>query len=419
MNVESGLTRTGFANLWPALTVLAVLALLPIGRSAELPVVVGALAGLTWLARGSIDWREPGPLRALLVVFACWWGAALVSGMDAVAPLKTWTTIGAGLRYLPFAVFVMFALRDASRWRGVTLAVAAVVVLWLLDAWVQMALGYGLGGVAEAERVSGIFGADNLKLGPVLATLSPFVLLAARARFGRVGLLVAFVLLLGPILMAGSRAAWIAFALVCALVAWHETRRVGRFVAVIGTTIAIALVAGRIASHDSARFDARMDRSLLAFEGNAKALDEASAGRVRIWRIAAAVTRDHPVNGIGVRGFRYVYPDYAAPGDEFVDPTNGTGAAHAHQIILEVLSETGLAGLILWLVGTWAVVRTWWRADVAARERALAPALALLAMCFPLNSHLAFYSTWWSLLFWWLIALYFAALGARREPKHA
>jgi hypothetical protein len=34
-------------------------------------------------------------------------------------------------------------------------------------------------------------------------------------------------------------------------------------------------------------------------------------------------------------------------------------------------------------------------------------------MCFPLNTHLAFYSAWWGLLFWWLLAAYCAALGAR------
>jgi hypothetical protein len=53
------------------------------------------------------------------------------------------------------------------------------------------------------------------------------------------------------------------------------------------------------------------------------------------------------------------------------------------------------------------------RADARARSRALAPGLALVAMCFPLNTHLAFYSAWWGLLFWWLLALYCAALCAR------
>ena len=72
-----------------------------------------------------------------------------------------------------------------------------------------------------------------------------------------------------------------------------------------------------------------------------------------------------------------------------------------------------MIGLVFWLAGVVFAVRAWIRADTQQRARARAPALALLAMCFPLNTHFAFYSAWWGLLFWWLLALYCAALGAR------
>ena len=36
--------------------------------------------------------------------------------------------------------------------------------------------------------------------------------------------------------------------------------------------------------------------------------------------------------------------------------------------------------------------------------------VALAVTAFPLNTHLAFYSAWWGLLFWWLLALWCAAL---------
>ena len=42
-----------------------------------------------------------------------------------------------------------------------------------------------------ADRLSGVFGADNLKLGLVLASLSPFALDAMARRFGRLGWLLA------------------------------------------------------------------------------------------------------------------------------------------------------------------------------------------------------------------------------------
>jgi O-antigen ligase len=166
------------------------------------------------------------------------------------------------------------------------------------------------------------------------------------------------------------------------------------------------------ALRDSSRFGARVERTLLALQGTDAALDEASAGRLSIWGTALAMSAAHPLTGVGVRGFRYAYPEYAAEKDRFVDATGGTGAAHAHQIVLEVLSETGAIGLVGWLIGLGLAVRAWWRADTGARARALAPGLALLAMCFPVNTHLAFYSAWWGLLFWWLLAVYCAALGA-------
>ncbi len=396
-----------------ALLVLSVLVLLPLGRSAELPLAIAAIVGLVLLARGRLRLDDAG-VRLVLVLFACYWLPAFLSGFAAVEPGKTWATVATTLRFLPFALFAGWALRDTSRWPALVAAAAAVAGLWALDAWVQMATGYSLGGAAEKERVSGIFGAGNLKLGPVLATLSPFVLLAARARFGRRGLVVAFLLLAVPILLAGSRAAWLSYALVGVLLAWHETRDPRRF---LGTCIALVLCVGAIAAfawHDSVRFGARIERSLRALQGTEAAVDEASAGRLRIWRTAVAMSAAHPLTGVGARGFRYAYPDYARADDRFVDRASDTGASHAHQIVLEVLSETGMLGLLCWIAGTWFALRAWWRADAVARARAFAPALALVAMCFPLNTHLAFYSAWWGLLFWWLLALYCAALAARK-----
>jgi O-antigen ligase len=392
--------------------VLAVLVLLPIGRSAELPLVVGAVAGIALLLRRRLDVDGTG-MRLACALFACYWLAALASAIAPVEPAKTWSTIGVTLRFLPFALFACWALRDAAAWPRLAAATAAVVALWVLDAYVQIAFGHGLGGAAEAERVSGIFGAGNLKLGPVFATLSPFLLLAARQRLGRRGMVLAAACLVAPVLLSGSRAAWIAYALVCVLLSWHETRRPRLFLAVIAAFgLGVAAVASW-ALHDSTRFGARVERTLLALQGTEAALDEASAGRVSIWRTAIAMGAAHPLTGVGVRGFRYDYPEHADADDRFVEEARGkVGAAHAHQIVLEVLSETGVIGLLLWLLGAGLALRAWRRADAAARERARAPALALVAMTFPLNTHLAFYSAWWGLLFWWLLALYCAALGA-------
>jgi O-antigen ligase len=403
---------TTLRSIWPALTVLLVLVLLPVGRCAEAPLAIGAVAGivLAWRARRGL-WMDRG-VRLAVILFACYWLPALISAPGAIALEKSWSTATILLRFLPFALFACLALRDTKVSPRITDAIAMIIVLWLLDAWVQIFTGYSLAGASDAGRLSGIFGAGDLKLGPVLAVLSPFVLAAARARLGWRGLVVAFVFVLIPVLLAGSREAWLMYALVVAVFAWRQARTPLRFAVWSSGAAGLVAMAVLIAMQDSSAFAARVQRSLLALQGSEQALDEAAAGRVRIWNTALRMAAAHPVTGVGVRGFRYAYAQYALPGDHFVNPATSEGAAHAHQIVLEVLSETGAVGLVFWLAGVICAVRAWRRASVQARERAFAPGLALAAMCFPLNTHLAFYSAWWGLLFWWLLALYCAALSA-------
>jgi O-antigen ligase len=402
--------RAGSSPNVPLLPIWGVLALLPFGRSAEGAVLVAGLAAIVLLLRDPARVRSGAPLL-MFALWSCYCGAALVSAIDAEMPRKSWTTVAALLRYVPLGLYVAFVVRDATTVARLYAGCALIGVVWLVDGWTQIATGFSLGGAAEAERLSGIFGADNLKFGPSLAMLSPFVLDAARRHYGRSGLAIAFAVLLVPVLLAGSRASWLVFGLVCAAFAWRETRRPLRFLLWIALASLLATAAALVAWRSSDAFDARVDKTLLALQGSSGAVDEALAGRLRIWQTSAAMIRAHPVNGVGVRGFRYAYAANASPGDGFVQ-RDGTGAAHAHHWVLEVLTETGVFGLVLWLAGIALACRAWWRAGAAARARAFVPAVALAATLFPFNTHLAFYSAWWGLLFWWLIAIFCAALYA-------
>ncbi|HEY2623094.1 MAG TPA: polymerase, partial [Dyella sp.] len=70
---------------------------------------------------------------------------------------------------------------------------------------------------------------------------------------------------------------------------------------------------------------------------------------------------------------------------------------------------------LLWLGAIGMAVATWWRVGAEVRARAFPVTLALGVMLFPLNTHLAFYSAWWGLLFAWLLGLWCAALYV--QPK--
>jgi O-antigen ligase len=243
--------------------------------------------------------------------------------------------------------------------------------------------------------------------------LAPFPLWAAWQRWGGRGLGLALLGLLGPVLLAGARAAWICFALVALAFAGRMARTPRRFLLACAIGAVLLALAGGLAWQTSTRFHERMQRTLVALQGSDQALDTALSGRLDIWQTSVKMIRAHPLNGVGVRGFRYAYPKFAPPNDHFlVAEACGAdeGACHAHQLVLEVLTETGVVGLLLWLAGVVLAWRAWRGVGPAARTRAFPVSVALGVMLFPLNTHLAFYSAWWGLLFGWLLGLWCAAL---------
>ncbi|TAM58136.1 MAG: O-antigen ligase family protein [Rhodanobacter sp.] len=403
----------------PLLPLWLVIALLPFGRSSELGTLLCLLGVLLLFAREPRALQQHAGARLLLWLLAAYVGAALLSAFDAIMPGKSWSTVAGLLRYAPLGLYACFAIRRDSKLQTLYVAVALVLALWVADAWLQALTGWSLGGHAEAERVSGIFGAGNLKLGPTLAVLSPFALWAARRRWGLPGLLLAFVLVLGPVLLAGSRSAWLCYGLVALGFIWREANSLRRFAGYCAIAALLLALAGGIAWKTSARFDARMDRSLLVLRGTDRSLDIALSGRLDIWHASIEMIAAHPFNGVGVRGFRYAYPHYAPANDHFLVAEScgvGEGACHAHQLVLEILTETGMLGLLLWLAAVALAWRAWRRVGPAARARAFPVTLALGVMLFPLNTHLAFYSAWWGLLFAWLLGLWCAALYVEPAP---
>jgi O-antigen ligase len=283
-------------------------------------------------------------------------------------------------------------------------------LFWSLDALKRAAGGEGFCTAAEvlaADRLGGVFGPCNLKLGLVLASLSPFALAAAARRFGVAGWCVAALALGIAILLGGARAAWLTYALVLAFSGWRmlgARRMLGFAVAGLVAMVVLYAVAPQLQQ--------RVTRTTQAFAAGEGGVDNALSGRARIWQGAMCMVAAHPVNGVGVRGFRVAWPQ-CDPAPSQAPAWGGGEAYHAHQLVLELLSETGAVGLLLWLVGAGLVWRSWRHADAAARDRARPAVLALAVTVFPFNTHLAFYSTFWGGLALLLCGLYVGALYGR------
>jgi O-antigen ligase len=379
---------------------------------AETVLSLGALLGAGIIVatrfRGGMRVLSPEAWALTTILFFGYWLPQLLSIPLAIDPANSATETLKDLRYLPFLWLAAMAVARVRGARIVGLGIATLVLLWTADGLTQAITGHSVGGPAIADRLSGIFGADNLKLGLVIATLSPFALLPA-ARRGLLPWLIVAAALGVVILLAGARAAWLSFGLALVLTGlrhwgWKRT----------GLGLLVGGVLTVVAASNSDFLGPRIERSLEMLEMKEDGVDFALSGRLVLWKTTVRIILDHPLTGVGTDNFQQAYRAYAAPDDQFVE--HGLpGAFHAHQIVLEVLSETGLVGLLLWLAAVALALRAWRFAAPEVRERAAAPALALLVTVFPLNTHLAFYSTFWGGVTLLLAALYAGSL-MRRDP---
>ncbi|MFK7955939.1 MAG: O-antigen ligase family protein [Lysobacterales bacterium] len=409
----------GWLYWWPAGLIVSVLILLPFSRLSAVPVAVMMLAGIVLMFRVSAQfWQRPS-VRLFLGLLLAFVLPSLFSCFDAVQPARSWQSSLAFLRFLPVGLFVIYHLADSRQRLALWRIVSALVVFWCIDALIQVSLGRNLLGMPmSTDRLNGLFGQTNIKLGHVLAVLAPIPLEYARRFLPKAVLWAVLGLLLAVIVLVSTRAAWIMFGLVLLayvyLYAKGRPRRWLKAGVILMTVASATLVMGY---HLSPSLAERFDRSLLVLEGDADSVDRALGWRLPIWRTSLSMIAAHPVNGVGTRGFRYAYPEFAQDNDRWLGGRGDTGAAHAHQIVLEVLTETGVLGFVGLLLALTLAWRHWRSLPVRAKHAVLPFALALGVMVFPINTHLAFYSTFWSLLCWWLVMVYcgFSQTGHRSE----
>ena len=377
---------------WAPAWVLAFVALWPAPGYAEGVLVLGALAAIVklLLARfrgGAAAAERPGvgaDQRAVLRLLAA--GSWCRRSMRSTARARC-AKRAVDLRYLPFLWLVAAAVADA-RGRRITFGGLAIIVgVWTLDALLQALTGtsplfFGIDAIKQAISGHGMCSAAEVALRRSPQRRARAVQPQARPGAGQPVAVRAVrrrqALRRGSagawprrrsawsMLLAGSRASWITYALVLLLsgwrlLGWKQLLGVFAFGAVALVVLALA----------SPQVRERIERTTHVLAANESGVDTALSGRARIWGAALCMARTHPVNGVGARGFREAFAACdPAPGQR-----RGVGRRARRctrtRSCWKSLSETGAFGLLLWLAGVALAWRAWRYADARrARTRA-------------------------------------------------
>lgn len=411
-SVEKVGLRKSFIEQWPLWLVVLVVALQPIGRLPEVPLLVMALFGLKDVVSCRQELFSNLAFRLFSLLFLCFWVPALVSLPDAVNVEKGLSSTFGMLRFYLAGIFIIHRLDTLATHRVLSMAVAAILAFWALDGIVELLLGHDIFGLSSGSSlyITGIYG-DNKRLGYALVA---FLGVALAAMISKKQLLwsVSFsVLMLFVVFISGTRMAWLAlawFVFFALAVLWFAGYRPNR--KYLAGALVVLLFVGAVGSQTPS-VRQKVSASLAAFNGSS--LDTASSGRISIWQTSVDMFSDNWINGVGVRGFRYAYADYSKPDDMFIHGEGQKmGAYHPHQIVLEMMAEMGVVG-VTGLLGAVLIMLYLLKVLTAHTHRfSFLYAVGIATLLMPLNTHLSMYSSYWASLFWFLAALLFAVVRA-------
>jgi O-antigen ligase len=401
------------------LPLLAVIAL-PFGRSVELFVLIMAMIGIYDLIKDHSHIRSSKGLKLFSLFFLFFWIPALLSLPDAVNLNHSATNVFGMLRFYFAGLFIINRITDYKSHLWLATGIGLVMVFWSLDGWVQLIYGQDVFGLpGDGVHISGIFG-RNLKLGLMIIPFFAVAIVALRQKIGTYLSLVMVLLLISAILLSGSRASWVSLLTMGLL--WLTLFRPQNIVIsrknMITSLVGVLLMG--IAVLNSPQFQSRVNASAVAFNGGYTAINDASSGRLPLWTGALRMFEANPINGVGARGFRYAYPDYANKDDIWVDFSlpreQQMGQLHAHQIVLEFMTDTGCIGLIGYFIAL-GILFIKWRPIAISQSNQIGTAylISLMAVLFPINSHLSFFSSDWAQVIWFLVALCVSAMVSKQN----
>lgn len=317
-----------------------------------LDVPLAFLYGRWFLERSGFGGRMPAPAKMFLPLLA----VMCVSVVYSVEPSWAMYELVRWLRFLAIIVyfgcripgdkigFCLGTLALAASFQG-TLAIAQTVFrsnfgmdrLGIVGKGSENVFVEEIGAAGTMVRGAGTTGHPNA-LAPFLVVVAlVFVLFALvdRSRYRRMLWIGASLACTGGIVVALSRAAWVAFAISAAtammLAVYARLVPVRR---VLTLSFCVLLVAGAACIPLFPKLAARWSAGFT----------EAIAMRRDLNNSALRMVQDHPVGGVGLNNFTVVYPEYdKVRADNFTE--NWGGIPAVHNLYLLVWSELGTAGL--------------------------------------------------------------------------
>jgi O-antigen ligase len=341
------------------------------------PNAIGVLVGLGWIGaslgrKGKLAVLRDHRRLLVTVALMCMWFALTIAWSQRAGPAGT--EVGYwGMAALVFLV-TLTTLTNSRETGYVMLAFVAGSVVSVLIGLATGSLNPAASATAVSQtaiqgRFTGGGGDPNVQAAGFVATMFLIVGLLSvhRRRAVRVGLLLAFALVTVGFLATQSRGGLLALAagtIAALVISPRHRRRILAMVAIVCVTV------GAFAASHPGALQRITD------------LGGGTSGRNDLWRVGWQVFTGHPLVGVGIGNFQVVEAHYVLGAGSISRIAYLTDVPYfVHNTYLQLLAESGIIGLLGFLLLAGACMRAAWlaaarfdslgRADYADLARAV------------------------------------------------
>ncbi len=226
-------------------------------------------------------------------------------------------------------------------------------------------LGYGLWDKQAAHFVVSPFFNDHTSYGAVLAMFLPFlVMFSVNSFFTRklklISLGVLGIIFMGLIL-SYSRAAWLS--VIVGIGVWGMIKLKIRFKPILITFVSVVILFLLFQSQIVMKLEQNSEQSSANFMTHISSMsnittDASNLERINRWSCAIRMFADKPVFGYGPGTYMFKYAPYQLSKDRTIISTNSGDGGNAHSEYLGPLAESGVFGLLTFLLIIGVVIYT-------------------------------------------------------------
>lgn len=251
-------------------------------------------------------------------------------------------------------------------------------------------LGYGLWNKEVANFVCNPFYKDHTSYGAALAMYIPFLMVFSFAGFvsgkEKIFAVVALIILLTGFVLSYTRAAWLSF-IVAGLVFVVVKLKI-RFKPLFITFVSVVVLFFVFQNQILMSLEQNSEQSSANLKTHISSMsnitsDASNLERINRWSCAVRMFADKPVFGFGPGTYMFQYAPYQLNENRTIISTNSADGGNAHSEYLGPLAESGVFGLLTFLliIGTvaYTAVHTYMRlTDIRLKSIVLAALISLV-----------------------------------------